>query len=466
MVATAHRADERRWRDPPPSRASGWHVPAGVVLAAAPVLSYFWLLARYGVNIPFWDDFDALLGFLSRSPLHAGDFCRQHNEHRILWTRLVAWLCHGATGSLDLRLLMWIGNATLVGIVLVLARIWRSRQLPAIHFLPIVFVLFQPQSWENMTWAMASLQNFSVLLFAALSISCWQSTRVGWQLAAIAWATLAAYTSGNGLVVPLVLLVWQGVRCMDRRFASRSMPAPGSSFSTPAAAPSPPEPAGNATPAASIMTLLVLLAFTIVLFCFYFAGYTKPDHHPGVAEQGFTPARLVQYLATLCGAYVGDLGRHCAFVAGLAPIACFLLLTWRRYDRRNPVVYYMLMFCLGSILLASLSRAGFGASQALSSRYRVLPLLTLALNYLALYELWPQRLSQRRFFMGTMIVLVILQVATVVKAERRLRHQRERLVTELRQWRETGRGLTYPDPAAADACLRSAIERHVYRLPP
>jgi hypothetical protein len=62
---------------------------------------------------------------------------------------------------------MWISNASLVGLVLVLARIWRSRHLPAIHFLPIIVVLSQPQSWENMTWPMASLQNFSVLLFAA-----------------------------------------------------------------------------------------------------------------------------------------------------------------------------------------------------------------------------------------------------------------------------------------------------------
>jgi hypothetical protein len=408
----------------------GW-----IALASVPLVSYFGLIAHYAVNIPFWDDFDSLLDFLSASPLTLSEFYKQHNEHRILWTRSIAWLMHQAVGPIDLRILIWIGNLAVVGICLVLAWNWRGRNLPRWPFLPLLCILFTPQSWENMTWAMASLQNFYVLLFAALAITCWQWTTLRWQLVAVVWATFATYTSGNGILVFVVFFLWQLVRCYEKIPRSR-------------------------------LTLLFLTAFTGGLLWCYFTGYRPPTGHPSIREQLLNPVRLIRFYGVLCGAFLGDLGRPIAFLAGMFQVSCFLLLAWRRYDRRNPLVFYLLMFCLGSMFAASLSRAGFGVPQALASRYRILPLLTLALNYFALYELWPHRCQQRRVFATLLIVTMVFQISFSVKAHIRLRLHHDRLVSELATWRETGRGLSYPDPQTADEQLTKAIERGVYRVPP
>jgi hypothetical protein len=343
-----------------------------------------------------------------------------------------------------MRLLMWIGNLTTVLLALLLARCWRSRHLPIVHFLPVVFILFQPQSWENMTWAMAALQNFSIWLFAALALACWQHTTWRWQVAALAWAMVAAGTSGNGIFVPLVLILWQLVRCLS---------------------PSPQEITTREERRANYASLLLVVTFTIIITSLYFVGYKKPDHHPGVFDQFQTPVRLIRFLGVLSGAFVGELGRPIAFVAGLGQLACFGLLTYRRYDRRQPVIYYLLLFCFGSMLAASLTRAGFGVQQALSPRYRVMPLLVLALNYMALYELYPLRLSKQRVFIGLMTILLIAQIATFVKARSRLGIHRAELTARLRAWQETGQGLSYPDPQLADEMLRRALDRNVYKLP-
>ena len=412
------------------------------LLFALPMLSYFGLIASYAENIPFWDDFDSILKFLSKSPPSWHDLAAHHNEHRIIWTRAVAWVCHLATGPIDLRLLMWIGNLTTVALTLLLASRWRAQNLPILFFLPVVYILFQPQSWENMTWAMAALQNCSIWLFAALALACWQFATWRWQVAALAWATVAAGTSGNGIFVPLVLIIWQSVRCLS-----------------PAAATTAPERRAN------YAALLLVLTFTVVITSLYFAGYQRPEHHPGIVEQFKTPVRLVRFLGVLCGAFVSDLGRPFAFVAGLGQLACFGLLTYRRYDHRNPMIYYLLLFCFGSMLAATLTRAGFGVVQATSSRYRVMPLLALALNYMALYELYPLRLSKQRLFVGLMAVLLVAQVASFTKARYRLRIHRAELLARLNAWRESGEGLSYPDPQLADEALRTALDRNVYRLP-
>ncbi|MFM8251488.1 MAG: hypothetical protein ACKOBW_07850 [Planctomycetota bacterium] len=417
----------------PPPRAAG-HRLGYIVLASLPIASYFWLVARYAVNIPFWDDFDSLLGFLSKSPLDLHHFWEQHNEHRIFWTRLVAWITHRALGPVDLRILIVIGNLGVAGLGMVLAWNWETRRLPRWYFLPCLYILFAPQSWENMTWAMASLQNFYVVLFAALAIACWQWTTLRWQLAAVAWASLATFTSGNGILVFVVFFLWQFVRCYEKRAWSR-------------------------------VTLLWITVFAGLLLWCYFSGYQSPAAHPSIREQLLSPVRLIRFYLVLCGAFLGDLSRPIALLAGLLQVSCFLLLAGRRYDHRNPFVFYLLMFCLGSMFVASLSRAGFGVPQALASRYRILPLLTLALNYVAVSELWPQRFQQRRVFMTLLIITMVFQISFTVKASIRLCLHHDRLVSELATWQETGRGLSYPDPKIADDQLNKAIERGIYQVP-
>ena len=54
------------------------------------------LIHRFGTDVPYWDEWDAVGGVLlmpwAHGNLHLADFLHPHNEHRIVFTRLVSFL--------------------------------------------------------------------------------------------------------------------------------------------------------------------------------------------------------------------------------------------------------------------------------------------------------------------------------------------------------------------------------------
>ena len=58
---------------------------------------YCVVVYKYAFNFPYLDDFDAILDFLNRYDLSSGKeslvmFLGQHNEHRIFFPRLIAFI--------------------------------------------------------------------------------------------------------------------------------------------------------------------------------------------------------------------------------------------------------------------------------------------------------------------------------------------------------------------------------------
>ena len=73
-------------------------------MIAAPFILVVALVIRYGVNVPFWDqwEFVRIIQGYHDGTLAFSDFFAQHNEHRILFPNLVmfglAWYSHWDTG--------------------------------------------------------------------------------------------------------------------------------------------------------------------------------------------------------------------------------------------------------------------------------------------------------------------------------------------------------------------------------
>src|SRR5437016_13840029 len=65
---------------------------ARLLLIAAPPLLIGFLILRDGVDVPFWDEWDGtapLFEKMAAGTLGFADFFAQHNEHRILFPRLI-----------------------------------------------------------------------------------------------------------------------------------------------------------------------------------------------------------------------------------------------------------------------------------------------------------------------------------------------------------------------------------------
>src|SRR5258708_5502936 len=69
-------------------------------IALIPIMVMAGLLWRYSVNVPFWDQWEyvTLVGKLHHGTLGLHDLWMQHNEHRILFPRIVTLIVATITG--------------------------------------------------------------------------------------------------------------------------------------------------------------------------------------------------------------------------------------------------------------------------------------------------------------------------------------------------------------------------------
>lgn len=192
---------------------------AAAFFVALPAVLFYAILFRQAVDLPDMDDYEALLGFLNQMATLRGVSAKlsyflaaQHYEYKLFFEHALFWLQLDVLGHVDFRLLCAIGN----GFVLLLAILLWKMFLPGhrnlaerlMLFIPVSWLIFQLQYVETLDWAMASLQNLSVLVFSLGAIYfLTQETRRAYFWA-VAFLILAIGSSGNGLlVVPIGVLI-------------------------------------------------------------------------------------------------------------------------------------------------------------------------------------------------------------------------------------------------------------------
>ena len=382
-------------------RAAGWQRVLGWGLLALPIVVFGWTWQHYAVNIPKWDDhaLRAFLYYSGQEPTFSGKLqwlFKQHNEHRIVYDRIVTALDYGLFGQLNYTHLMLVGNLSLVGLLAVFAGVLRRKegvvwyQLPILYALPVALLLFNLSQWENMFWGMASLQNFSVVLWV-LGAFYLLTYADRWGLALL-MAILATLTSGNGLMIwPLgfVLLVLQPI-------VRSVMPKPK-----------------------KLRPLISWAVAAVVVIGLYFWGFEKPGGthavRPGVL------ALLKGWLAVTGAAAealpVGNPVYNSVLLGGvlilstLGIIVVTVILNQRSIvravralvgvDRRSnpisiaPVTLFFwasAAFILGTTAVVAYARTGFGADLLITSRYKPYSLTLLALLYVYAVTTLPNRL--------------------------------------------------------------------------
>ncbi|MBD2752757.1 hypothetical protein [Spirosoma validum] len=158
------------------SVASGRLKTLALVLIATPVLCFSLLLFVYIVDVPWMDDIDAFLGFIIGyldSQTVAEKFhwlLVPNNEHRILIGKLITLAMYKLTGTVNFRWLIFAAFAFLLGLLGVFYRVFRSTQLPLLAFVPVPFLLLQPQYYLTTTWAITSLQHQVVVAMVIATI--------------------------------------------------------------------------------------------------------------------------------------------------------------------------------------------------------------------------------------------------------------------------------------------------------
>jgi hypothetical protein len=315
--------------------------------------------------IPFWDMWSGYIGFF----VNAGDggwasWWKPHNEHRIVFSRLLFWLdlkfFHGTIAFL------FVANLVLAALAawLFMAMIRQTVPAPA-HPGPgrvvgaaVVCLLFSWVQSENLGWGFQSAFFFAQLvpLFAFYLLYRAQVTPTRRHLLFVA-AAVAGFASlgtmANGVLVLPLMAVLAAILKFDRT---------------------------------RIAILAVLAAAAALL---YFSGVSPLRQRSGLGAAMGNPLGLLHYTVLYLGSpfyYLPSGGRPAADLAGaffLIGAACLVVMAFLRVrvspaESAGGVASALLVFVgyiVATAFITGYGRLVLGVDQALSSRYTTAALM-------------------------------------------------------------------------------------------
>lgn len=277
----------------------------------------------------------------------------QHNEHRILFPRLIF--------AADA---VWFGGRNILNYGTILAcvavsfaiLVWTARRagLRGIWLLWAAGVLLALSAWpiqaENFTWGFQTqfVGVFTAGLAAIVAI-CTPGAGAAGAVAAMLLSGVAVYTMASGAAVPVVVLLLAVVCGRPRR------------------------------------QVVAIGLWGVALVGLYLVGYASPAQHSSFGDASHHPIAITGHFLTQLGAPFGDMVGSllkisrpaAAMVIGLAGALAFAGIAFSilRTNRPEPRARARLALVgmMGFLLLASgliaVGRVRFGLDQAFSSRY-------------------------------------------------------------------------------------------------
>jgi len=376
-------------------------------MAAPLYLTY--LIYTYGVNVPYWDQWELVPIF---EKLHSGqltiyDLWNQHNEHRLLFPKLIM-LALASITDWDIRYEFY-ANLVIAGITwfllcLILQRSFGDN-LPPWLLTALSFLIFSPVQWENWTWGWM-IQIFltvSATVAAIWAINRWHDQLKG-LIFAIAFAIIASYSFNTGLLTWVILIILSVKQ--QRRWKQ----------------------------------ITLLFGASVATTVLYYYNYIKPAHHPSLLYSIIHPCKFTMYVLAYLGLPLGR-DRTSSIIIGLfilivttAAIIRIRQENKREFDKLLPWIALSLYAFL-SACATGVGRAGFGVGQALASRYTTISNLSL-ISALVIVTLWMQyhlniqkNMTRRlnTYMRFILIILILAYAANFLHGIKKMARRSEKL---------------------------------------
>lgn len=325
-----------------------WVIKALILLI--PPLLYIIAILSFNQNIPLGDDFhicldrefvykysDSIFTFLWNSGFH--------NEHRRFVFDLLSCINYHLIGYVNLKHYIILGN---IAYVLILGVLFLTNKLKYYALLAFSLSLFQFQNYFAALWATTAIQHHFVILFGLASIYFATKKEL---LKSMFFTFIAIGSFGNGLAL-LPILAW--VFFPNKKH------------------------------------FYILLLYSIILTIIYFSGYPNLSSHPDKFNTILEiPYDTFVHFLNSCGSAFEALGNP--YYIGLCSCLYLIYLTYKRYDKSNPTVFYGLMFLLFTFIMSAISRSGLGPDQALDMRYRSFSLVYSSLLIYSIIDLFKSK---------------------------------------------------------------------------
>jgi hypothetical protein len=427
----------------------GWGDVCLLLAVLLPAVVAFSVLYRQRLLVPYHDDYGVILTFANEYGRLHGFTAKlldiattQSNDYKLGVVHFVIAMQLELTGHLNFAFLVTLGNSCLLAIASLLWRVYRrdgitfNQQL--LEFLPITFLFFSLTYWETMNWAMAGLQNLSVILFSLLAIYLLvpkgaNSLSFPILLVACISAALAAFSSANGfLLAPVGLLL-----LLRRR--------------------------------AFVASVVWCVSFVLPIAAY---RYHYVPFHVSVDTmyRGSFLGKICYFFAFL-GCAIQE--RWLAAILGFVVFMVLILAARSGFERTNPVPFYFSTWILLTAVPVAWLRHG------IASRYSIYSLLLLIFCYWFLAQYFCTRsaaFNRTRFYGVSISLAAVLCFASDTLAYVHLEERRQIVLSGLENYRANpvinspliDSEIKTADPKEEEferATLTRAIAEHLYTLP-
>lgn len=333
-----------------------------------PIAVAFLYVHRFGVNFPYsdqWVEVD-LFGKLAAGTLGMDDLFAQHNEHRMLFPRLVILSLAALTHYNTVAEMYFIQVCAVATLVVFWFSFRGGTSYKVLAFVPIAFLLFSLRQHVSMLLGIQIVVAMAQFC-AVLAFYCLYRAREegGGKLAfpvAILSATVASFSFLQGLFVWPAGLIQLLIMPVNRP-ARRRM-------------------------------ILVWIVVGVGEWALYFHGFTNEDDR-ALGYFLIHPFQAAQYLLTFAGSTLFAQQSH-AFMAGIALFGLMIgVVLWILKDGvlGNYSFWIAVLVFAGCFALAAMvGRLEIGVQQATASRYVNLSILL----PISLYAILVQRTMDKR----------------------------------------------------------------------
>jgi hypothetical protein len=319
-----------------------------------PVLICLLFVNSNAVNMLFLDEWERVTDCVKADThsLTFADLYAQHNEHRIFFMRPI-YLGFMYISNFNVIVPMWFSFALILLMAFIILRHIAARDgvsdRKKYFFAALTsFLLFSLTQYENLLWG---CQMQFVMALSVSVLSCYFLSRMChinrktirniYFAIALFSALVSSYTSSHGLPTWITGMVIFFIMFRKKAFFS---------------------------PYFIVWTLAAAATWIS-----YFHGYAKPEHHPSLSYALEHPVVFLQYFFTITGNAISGNFKAGAAGAGIV-LVVFLLIAcvkiWK--DKQEQQFIFPLALALNSLFIlgsTALGRVGFGAEQALTSRY-------------------------------------------------------------------------------------------------
>jgi len=382
----------------------------GIIL---PIFFFILMLFTYAVNVPWMDDTDAFPDFLGRF-LEAKDLnerawllFKPNNEHRIVYAKLMNLLHYALTGTLNMRTLTMMSNITLFGILWLFWRVVKEQKIAPMYFLPVPFLLLQPQYYLTSLWTITGFQYQPVIFFGLLGVYLLSRNTLLTFFGAVLAVFFDSFTMSNGLfywMVGLVVLALQGRYKM----------------------------------------LGVWAVFAVATFKLYFyrfdteandQGFQYFFKHPHESFFGFfthlggsldfqtlSPILMRSIAPTIAGFILIGVCIWWIFLKVINTKEKFSIVTfWEKLQLRfnaessNYIILGSLLFLIINALVIAILRPRFGYFVMIVGNYKIYPATMLVVVYLMLLTGWLKNIKSQTVFRVILIGSILFNVVSYIK---------------------------------------------------